>query len=455
MKILFLQPDTNVVGYKHICFIEPLGFESLAACLLPQHRVKIVDMRVEPELEKAMDEFQPDIVGTTAYTSQVYEAQGILRKVKELNPDVLTVIGGVHATFAPHDFQKPFVDVIVKGEGEVTFKELVEAHEKNGSFDKIEGIIFRTGKKWIVNPLRSLIKNLDELPIPARHLTKDYHEQYYWLSWQPCFWVETSRGCPYRCSFCSVWRLNNGKYRMRSPERVVDEVESIDGDYIFFSDDNFFVNTERAREICWLLKRRKVEKKFSIQGSADIIAKNPGLIKEWVEIGLEEVAIGFESFRDTDLRRFKKRASVSVNEQALEILSKHKIRVFGQFIVDVDYSEEDFDLLAEYVEKLPIAFCQFSILTPLPGTELYEQRRKDLLTDDYKAFDVIHPVLPTRLEKWRFNERFVNLYRRTYLSPKNALKKLKTSKISPFQLYAEWKIAKMLINELERQLRVG
>lgn len=453
MKVLFIQHNPSAIGYRHISFIEPLAFETLAACLVPQHQVNFIDMRIDPNLEDFLDKFQPDIVGSTAYTADVFEAQKVLKRVKNYDQNIVTVIGGHHATLASQDFQKIYVDVIVKGEGELVFRELVDAYEEKASLEKVKGIIYRVDKKWFATSPPPLIKDIDKLPLPLRSLTKNYHKEYYWFSAKPVFWIETSRGCPYKCNFCSVWKFYNGKCRSKTPERVVEEIESINSEHIFFSDDNFFANITRAKKICDLIKSKQLKKKYFMQASADIIANNPDLIKEWAGIGLIDTAIGLESFKDSDLKDLNKRSSVSINEQALNVLKQNNVSVFGLFIVGLDYTEEDFDSLADYVEKLEISYCQFSILTPLPGTVLYEKTHEELLTHNYNSFDFMHVVLPTKLPKYEYEKRFVQLYKRSYLSPRNVLKKIIKTKPSISQLYTESKGINSMIKDLERQLK--
>ncbi len=255
MKILLVQPplSANIIGAGIFYLSEPLALEVVAASI-PHHDVKILDMRVEPNLKQYLNSFQPDIVGTTAYTTDVYTANRILREVKEYDKNILTVIGGHHATLLPNDFNKESIDVIVVGEGEHSFQELVDAYKYKNDIRKVNGLILYNNGELFSTPSRPAITNLDNTPLPARHLTKRYRDKYFRGSWRPAASMMTSRGCPYRCNFCSVWKREKGRYRTRSPERVVREIESIEENYINISDDNFLQDPKRAERIYELIK---------------------------------------------------------------------------------------------------------------------------------------------------------------------------------------------------------
>ncbi len=415
MRVLLIEPfiPNKILGAGDAYLLEPLALETVAAAI-PHHEVKILDMRLTPNLKFELNSFKPEIVGVTAYTPAVYIATNILQKVKEHNRDILTVIGGHHATLLPEDFNKDFVDVVVIGEGQNSFQEIVDTHEKGKDFREIDGLALPQNGKLFFTKKRGIIMNLDNTPLPDRNLTRQYRNEYFRGDWRPVASIMTSRGCPYRCNFCSVWKHEQGKYRALSPERVVKELESIEEKYVSFSDDNFFQDHKRAEKIYELSKERKIKKIYKLIGRSDTIANHPEIIEKWREIGLEIVIIGFESIKDADLKLMNKHSTVYNNNETIRVLRKNNVAISGHFVVQPDYIKEDFDDLLQYVQNNEIEHPVFCILTPLPGTDLYEEKKNQLLTNNYEMFDLLHVILPTRLHQKEFYKLFVNLYKKCY-----------------------------------------
>jgi radical SAM superfamily enzyme YgiQ (UPF0313 family) len=418
VKILLVHPPVgpNVIGSGILFLAEPLALETIAAPVL-EHDVRIFDMRIEKGWERLrheLSEFAPDVVGVTALTTETYQALRVMQVVKEFSPGTLTVVGGQHATFMPEDFNRPFIDVIAIGEGVHTFRELIEAHERKQDLVKILGLALRKNGKLLFTPRRPPSENLDNMPIPARRLTDRYRENYFRGTWRPYASIVTSRGCPFRCKFCAVWKTEDGKYRVRSPEKVLEELKTIEQEYISVSDDNFLHDVRRAEKIYELIKAEGIKKKYKLIGRADTIVRRPDIIEKWREIGLEIVIVGVESFRDSELRQINKKTTAEKNDRAIRILQENDVTVSAHFIVRQDYDRSDFNALAEYVEKMELKRPIFCILTPLPGTELYEETKDQITTDDYEKFDLIHTVLPTKLPLEEFYKEYINLYKKCY-----------------------------------------
>ena len=422
MRILLVQPKPpeDYIGFHRTAVPEPLALESVAAMALPRHEVRILDLRIEKgdALPEMMETFRPEMVGVTCLTTEVYAAQDLLKRVRAEWPEVITLVGGLHATLLPEDFQLPYVDVIVMGEGETTFSELTDAlalatpSTRGDAFRKILGLAWRhDADQWTVNSPRPLLPSLDVLPIPARALASKYHPDYFFLFDQPHTVMATSRGCPFKCSFCSVWKFYRKKCRYMSAERVVDEMETVPTRTVSMLDDNFLANVPRAWKIVELIRQRGLKKEFGVQGRTDTISKNPDLIKALREVGLETILIGFEGSTQQKLDAVSKGATIEQNEKTMDILNSLGVLMWGAFIVDPDWTHEDFQELKRYREAKEIIYPQFTILTPLPGTDLYSEKYNQLVTHDYRLFDALHAVLPTRLPRAEFYKEFSGLYR--------------------------------------------
>lgn len=418
MRILLVQPGLpEGVGFRLVASPEPLHLEMIAATV-PEHDVRILDMRLDSDLETTLRDFQPDMVAATALTPEVSPAQDILDRAKAFSPDIFTVAGGHHATLLPQDFSLPQVNAIALGEGETVFPRLVQAVAGRRSLDDVPGIVWRNRDgAFIRNERLNERIDLGSLPMPRRDLTQAYRNEYFFLFDRPDTSVATSRGCPFRCAFCSVHEFYHGSINQMPPERVLAEVAAVATEHITFVDDNFLMNYRRETAIANRIKAEGIRKRYSMECRADSIVRHPDLVTKWVDIGLYAVLLGLEGGSDEMLKGVNKSCSIDTNNRAIRILQDHGVIIWGAFIVDPDWTTDDFKRLHDYVREKRITHTQFTILTPLPGTQLYRERRQDLLTDDYSCFDTLHAVVPTRLPREEFYRNFADLYRQTDLAP--------------------------------------
>lgn len=418
MRILLVQPEwqSKGIGFRLAAMPEPLGLEMVAAAA-PGHEYRILDMRLDGDLAAALRGFQPDVVAVTALTPEVYAAQDVLRQAKEFDKGIFTVVGGHHVSLLPGDFHQSYVDAIALGEGELVFPHLIEQLCNGRDLRKVPGIVWRESDgRFVRNAAGPSALDMDALPLPRWDLTAKYRPEYFFLFDKPDTSVATGRGCPYRCSFCSVWVFYGGKTRQMSARRVVDEVAQVATDHITFVDDNFLMNRKREEAIADLIKAEGIRKRFSMECRTDSIVKHPDLLAKWVDIGLYAVLLGLEGSDET-LRNVNKKNTAKVNDEAIRILHDNGVIIWGAFIADPDWTEDDFKRLREYVDSREITHTQFTVLTPLPGSQLWRQKRAELLTEDYGCYDCLHAVVPTRLPREEFYKQFAGLYRPKVLGP--------------------------------------
>jgi radical SAM superfamily enzyme YgiQ (UPF0313 family) len=411
MRILLVQPNLSEgVGFGLVASPEPLHLE-MAAATVPEHDVRILDMRLDKDLESVLQSLQPEMVALTTLTPEVYTTQNILQQVKSFCPEIFTVVGGHHATLLPQDFFVPQVDAVAVGEAELMFPELVEAVAGWRDLQGVPNIAWQTRDGTFVRNRRTTKRvDLGSLPLPRRDLTQAYRNEYFFLFDKPDTSIATSRGCPFRCNFCSVHEFYRGSVNQMPPERVLAEVSTVTTDHITFVDDNFLVNYKREDAIADMIKSQGIRKRFSMECRTGSIVEHPDLVEKWVDIGLYAVLLGLEGASDKVLRSVGKSCDVDTNNRAIQILQDYGVIIWGAFLVDPDWTEDDFKRLSDYVRDKQITHTQFTILTPLPGTRLYQARRRELLTDDYSCFDTLHAVLPTRLPREEFYRRFAGLY---------------------------------------------
>jgi radical SAM superfamily enzyme YgiQ (UPF0313 family) len=262
--------------------------------------------------------------------------------------------------------------------------------------------------------------DLDALPLPERSLTAPYRKHYYCDWMRPLASMRTSKGCPFRCSFCALWKLAGGHYLKRRPQAIVDELAAIEQEFVFFADDESLVDARRMKELAQRIKTAGLRKRFFLYGRSDTIARHPDLVEAWREIGLERVFVGLEFATDANLQYIRKGSSASDNDGAVRVLQSLGIEIYASFIVRPEFDRGDFAALRAYCRQLGLSYASFAVLTPLPGTDLYEEVRDRLITHDYDDFDFIHTLLPTTLPLRDFYAEYCDLYRKA-ISPRKQL----------------------------------
>jgi len=430
MKVILIYPDTSEKSVipKKLINIEPLGLEYLAGTI-PEHQVKILDMKMENDWQKEIKKFQPDVAGISGTVVHSCRMLEVLKKVKELNQKTLTVVGGTHATLMPQDFNKPCVDVIVLGHRVSSFKQILQNFEQKKSFAEVQGVALPKGDKLFFTPVKKPLTSLDHLPMPRRDLTGKYRKGYFHLVWKPTALIVTSVGCTYKCNFCPCPVLTQRRFLKRSPELVLEELSHIKEEYIYAGDDNFFYDYHHALRIYQLIKAAGIKKQYYVLSRVDQIIRHPDIVEKWAEIGLKKVFLGLESFNDQELKSLNKRCSVEKNNRAIEILHKNNVDPLGAFIIQPYYKKEDFNSILRYMDEMKIYYHEFTILTPFPGTEFYDKVKDQMIFRDNRLLDLTHSTLPTELSLEEFYRLYSRLYRKAQ-SPRRALRIRPT--VSPF-----------------------
>jgi radical SAM superfamily enzyme YgiQ (UPF0313 family) len=389
MKICLINPERFTAQQM------PLNLGYLISYLQKydeaNHQFKIIDENAGDEVEKELLKFNPDFVGITSTTPQITKAVGIANFIKS-NSDVPVVIGGVHVTLLPKEtlLEGNFNAGIV-GEGEITFFELVQLL-KNKNFTsnnlkKIKGICFKEGKNVVITEERPLIDNLDTIPFPIR----EFFNLNYYLKPEAVIrgvikrstHIMSSRGCPYNCVFCSSFAINRRRLRTYSAEYVISEVEHLIKKYkigaLFFQDDDFYVDKERAKKICELMIERGINEKlvWSIQMRANWL--NPS-------------EFGFESGSPRILDFLKKNTTtVDQNHQAIKLCKQAGLRVFGNFMIGtVGETREDLEMTKKFIlqHNKDLDSMGIFITTPYPKTELWDICEKKGLLKGLKWKDL-------------------------------------------------------------------
>jgi len=440
MKVMLIVPPSKFVLKDKLGITSiPLGLAYLASFIERDgHKVRIVDSNILgykiEDIKGEIKKFNPHLVGVTATTSCIYDAYEVAEVVKSISPKIKVIAGGPHVTFtAPQTLEEcPFIDIVVRGEGEETLRELVnnlEVCPENTSFlKKIKGITFKENGRIVETENRPFIKNLDEIPFPAYHLLPMNR---YELEGKKFAAIVSSRGCPFSCIFCSSSQLFGKIWRARSPENVIEEIKLLKNKFevreIEFLDDTFTLNNKRSERICDLLVRENLGISWSCSSRVDTIDES--LIEKLKKAGCHTIYVGIESGSQEILNIIGKGITLTQIEKAINLIKKVNLNSFGSFIIGIPgETVKTIKKTIAFAKKLSPSFAQFTICTPYPGTRLFEMAKKKgwLLTRDWSKYTILDQVMKipgtvtTNLNRW-----LLRAYLSFYLRPKFILEQLK------------------------------
>jgi anaerobic magnesium-protoporphyrin IX monomethyl ester cyclase len=455
MKVMFVEPPKDFWFVMGEYLPPPLGILELAAYLEDRNKnvdIEVLDCQAERvgwnKLEKKLQSFDPDIVAPSALaTCNTYTVLRTLETAKKINPDIVTVVGGQHFTATVQKSLEAHnvIDIIVRGEGEQTFAELVQTLDQNRPLSGVKGISFRHKEKILNSPRRPLISNLDELPFPGYHFVEEHMKKYHFTMMAGTktgyALIEASRGCPHQCTFCSQWKHWNGTWRTKSPKRIADEMECCYKEYgskfLWLTDDNFGLG-KRASELCYEISRRKIadDIMWFAQARCDDIVKHSDVLPKMRRAGNLWILVGIESHSFATLQSFRKEITPSDAKLAIKLLKKTGIFAQATLIIgERKDSHETIEMMREFVNDVDPDLAIFMILTPFPGTELYKTAKRNGWIEDsnWANYDMVHAVMPTEnLTREEVQEELYHCYRSFYgkigrrikgLFSRNALKR--------------------------------
>ncbi len=434
VSVLFVEPPKDYWFVMGEYLPPPYGLLQLAAYLeakIPEADIEVVDCQAMSldwkGLEKRITSFDPDIVATSGFaTCNTYVAARTLETAKKLKPETITVVGGQHFSATAQESLEayPEIDVVVRGEGEETLTELTKAVGNNTSFSGIAGISFRNRNNIRHNPPRLLFDDLDCLPFPGYHFVKDYVHLYHFTmmagSKARYGIVEASRGCPHRCTFCSQWKHWQGSYRHKSVKRIADEIEFLHKNYgsklLWLTDDNFGFG-QRMEDLCDELIKRGFSDDIScfMQARCDDVVENQDLLPKMSRAGINYLLLGVESQSQRNLDSFRKGTKPEDAVKAVRLLKQNGI--FSQatcIIGERKDSHESIEGLRHFINELDPDLSIFMILTPFPGTDLYEEAKNNgwIENSNWADYDMVHAIMPTEsLSREQLQHELYECYR--------------------------------------------
>ncbi len=405
VTVALVNPPLLKERYRHQPYL-PIGLAYLATVLEKEgHNVTVIDCPTSnidySKLENKLRELEPDMVGITAMTPTISSALICAEKAKKACPKSLVILGGPHATFMDEEIlrENPSVDIVVRGEGEQTIKEIGYALEEKMKMHEIDGITLRRNGEIFQMPNRELIDNMDSLPYPS---FKHFPLEKYKIFGRRIMPIITSRGCPFQCSFCITSRIFGKKVRMRSPKNVVDELEWLKTEYdaeaYSFYDDTFTFSIDRAEKICEEMVKRGINLPWDCQTRADRLSRE--LLAKMKRAGCEVITMGIESASAHILNLMGKGTTPEQNRKAVEMIKKAGISVVVSVIIGYpDEKLEDVKHTLDFVAKIKPDDVYVCVATPYPGTKLYDtiMERGWKMSPDWSMYDTITPVFENPL----------------------------------------------------------
>jgi len=444
MKVLLVKPFPQLPLSRHLMeyflHLEPLELEIVAGGVPPEDEVSIIDLSFEKEpfdvFRNKLLAMKPDIVGYTGFSSHATVVKRLAAFAKKELPSAINIVGGIHATVVPADYAVDGVDIIVRGEGGSAFREIVKRFKAGMPIHFGEAVLSPRDPEFQAKAAAKppLYPAVEEIPKPRRDLVDRSRYFIVWTStdekrlntiFPRTATIRTSYGCPFTCSFCVVHHIMNGKYLQRMPEDVVNEIEKLQEENIYFVDDENFINDKRMTEIANLLLQKGIKKKFVSWARSDSIVKHPELFRLWKQAGLSMVCVGLEAMVGEQLTKLNKRTTVENNRKAVEILRDIGLTLHASFMVAPDFSEEDFKALQKEVKSVAPAEITFTVYSPSPGTEAWHKEKDQFILDPYDYYDCFHTILPTKLELRRFYQQFSDLYGTSFRINPLRIKKVK------------------------------
>ena len=389
----------------------------------------------------------PDVVGFSVLLSAAKEAPRIAERVKAENPDITVVFGSHHSTFNAERilWKYPFVDVVVRGEGEFTCVEVARCVEEQKGLDKVKGVTFRKNGRVVSNPDRPLNMDVDFLPFPDRDLAGvEYTSAIFGvkINSKKFTTLLSSRGCPFNCSFCGIRKFTRKVWRPRSVENVVAELEHLHSqgyEQFLFADDNFTLDAKRVSRLCRSIKKTGMDIEWFCDSRVDHVSYD--MFRDMVKAGCRCIFFGIESGNQRILDYYKKGITLEQSERAVGKARKAGVDiVVGSFIVGApDETRREIVNTLKFANRLDIDIPDVNILGAQSGTDVWNDLVAKGFLDEEEQWEdeiCIPKDVPTPVPYEEVRSLVFEYFRAFYLNPKQLLTELLRTSKSSFRIAA-------------------
>jgi anaerobic magnesium-protoporphyrin IX monomethyl ester cyclase len=430
MRIVFVHPNYHSGGAEIAGNWPPAWVAYLTGYLKAGGYTDIVFLDAmtnhltDEQLRQRLEELQPDVVGCTAITPSIYKAEQVLQLCKQINPNIITVLGGIHATFmyAQVLSESPWIDAIVRGEGEEVFLKLIQAIDRGewpAQRASIAGIAYLADGKVVANAAAPTIKDLDSI-LPDWSI----------LEWDKYIYIPMNRrvaipnfarGCPFTCSFCSQWKFWRD-YRIRDPKKVVDEIEGLVRNhgvgFFILADEEPTIHRKKFIAFCEELIARDLPVFWGINTRVTDILRDEKLLPMFRKAGLVHVSLGTEAAAQLKLDRFNKETTIAQNKKAIQLLREAGIVTEAQFIVGLENEtaetlEETYQMARDWNPDM----ANWAMYTPWPFSDLFQDLGDKVEVFDYEKYNFVTPIMkPDAMDRAELLDRVMNNYRRFFMN---------------------------------------
>lgn len=421
MQVLLINPSALSMYSLFGLSLPPMGLLYIAAVLERcGHQVLVKDLTIDGVVLNDQELGWADLVGISSDTTRIDRALELARRAK--SSDCTVVLGGPHPQFQAEEILATgFVDCIVKGEGEAVVPALLEALKQEMPLQTVPGLLL-SHNGTLVETAAPIRVDVEQLPLPARHLL-DLQQYRGVVAGRPAAPLISSRGCPGACHFCSSSSFFGRGWRARSAASVLAEIDELYQCYgyraIAFMDDNFTLDPRRVIQICEGLMQRGYDLKWWNFSRVDSIVKHPEMVAAMAAAGASMVYLGIESDNAETLNSLGKRSSTAEVQTAVSILKQYGIETYGSYIIgNLNERPADVERTVQLAISLDTNIAQFSILTPYPGTVLYQQLKDKIFTRKWKFYDGLHlvfrhPLINRHHLQVLLIRAFIRFYRRS------------------------------------------
>lgn len=387
-------------------------------------------------IARRIETSKPDVVATTAITASINDCLQVCGLSKRVNPEIVTVLGNVHPTFCWEEILSEhhgFVDYVVRGEGEITMPELLDCHFAGGDLKKVDGIAFRNGGRTVATGQRGYIQDLDSLEAAWDLIDWNIYT-YRPKPGSVLAVVNSSRGCTQHCSFCSQQLFWNRKWRAKSPEKFVSELEEIHTKYgvnaAMIADETPTLDRQRWEKILDMLIERSMDFELFMETRVKDVVRDADILWKYRKAGIVHIYVGVESANPETLEKYAKDVSIEESRQAIELINNEDIISETSFVLGMPYETKDSITsaleLAKYYSP-DMAF--FLAITPWPYSDIYESLEPYIVVRDYSKYNLIEPIVePRQLPLDEFKEQLNKATRLFYMDKFSKLKDM-----SPFK----------------------
>ena len=453
-KVLLITPPYHCGVLESAGTWMPLGMVYVAGSLQNAgYEVKIYDAMSKyhtfDDIRSQINDYCPDAVGTAAYTSSLYDAISVLKIAKEVNPETITFLGGIHPTFCWEDILRKdgkIVDYVIRGEAEITTTELFDRIFK-GEDPDVHGIAYSRDGKIICTKERPLVTDLDVLPTAWNLIEwKDYSFKTKKNSTLAV--VSSSRGCTQRCTFCSQRLFWRQKWRARSPLNFVDELEYLNRTYgvdvAMIADETPTYDRERWETILDLLIERNLDLELLMETRVDDILRDKDIMHKYVKAGILHIYVGAESASQATLDRYKKNLKIEESKQAIDLINNAGIVSETSFVLGMpDETPESIDAALKLAQYYNPDLAFFLAIAPWPYSDIYKELAPFVEEFDYSKYNLIEPIVkPINMTREELNKHLLRAFREFYMDKLSTIEEM-----SEFKKNYMIDVTRLLIND--------